>query len=471
MENMQSDFTSMEEEKRQLHVMMAPWLSKSHIRAFLELAKKLCSHGVKISFLSTPLNIRWIRQQPQSMPDIDLLELPLPSVEGLPAGVESTADLERGGSFDLLMKAMDELEKPFEALLGRVSPDFLIHDMTLHWASPIAAKLNIPAIFFVITSASSSAFLVGHQVMVEEQSVTLPDLTVPPPDFPSAHIRHSSFGARRHVHIFQKKEGLLNMAARWSMCFKGSWAIAVNSCVELEGKYLEYIERATGRPVFPVGLQMPDLTPPPAEDRCLAWLDVQKPRSVVVVSFGSECTLTKQELAALALGVEESELPFLFILLHQMADELPRGFVERTQGRGVVVTEWAPQVHILAHPSTGAFLNHCGWISVSEGLRFGVPFVTLPLRYEQGLNAKLVAQELKLGVEVSKNDEDDSFSKEEVRKAVCRLMKEEEGREIRSNVQEISRVLTDNDCQTYRSDIHKFVSLLKEKASYIKHAI
>ncbi|GLJ53002.1 hypothetical protein SUGI_1128790 [Cryptomeria japonica] len=100
----------MEAEMRQLHVMMVPWLSKSHIRAFLELAKKLVANGLKISFLSAPLNIRWIRQQLQPIPKIDLLELPLPSIDGLPEGVESTADLKRGGTFGLLLKAMDEWE-------------------------------------------------------------------------------------------------------------------------------------------------------------------------------------------------------------------------------------------------------------------------------------------------------------------------------------------------------------------------
>ncbi|GLJ53015.1 hypothetical protein SUGI_1128980 [Cryptomeria japonica] len=274
MQNLQFDISSLEEEMQQLHVMMVPWLSYSHIRAFLEFAKILGAHGLEISFLSTPLNNRWIRQQISQLhpiPEIDLLQLPLPSVEGLPAGVESTADLKRGGTFELLIKAMDEWEKPFEALLARISPDF-------------------------------------------------------------------------------------------------------------------------------------------------------------------------------------------------MAAALPRGFVGRTKGRGLLVTEWAPQLHILAHSSAGGFLTHCGWSLVSEGLRFGVPIVTLPMQYEQGLNAKLIAQELKLGVEVRRNEEDDSFSKEDICKAVWTLIVEEEGRYIRSRIQEINAILTRHDCQIHRSNIHNFVSLIKEKA-------
>ncbi|GLJ53019.1 hypothetical protein SUGI_1129030 [Cryptomeria japonica] len=147
---------------------------------------------------------------------------------------------------------MDEWEKPFEALLGRVSPDFVIHDMTQYWASGVAAKLRIPTIFFVNTSASSSGFLLGHEAAIVEKSTIVPNLTLPPPGFPSAHIRHSWFGARKNLHVFRKNAGQINMAEWWSMCFKGSWVIAFNRCVELEGKYLEYLQRTTSMSVVVV---------------------------------------------------------------------------------------------------------------------------------------------------------------------------------------------------------------------------
>ncbi|GLJ53021.1 hypothetical protein SUGI_1129050 [Cryptomeria japonica] len=246
----------MEEEKQQLHVMMVPWLSYSHITAFLELSKKFSVNGLRVSFLSTPLNIRRIRQL-RPIPKVDLLELPLPSIDGLPEGVESTADLKRGGTFDLLMEAMDG-QKPFEDLLGRISPDF-------------------------------------------------------------------------------------------------------------------------------------------------------------------------------------------------MAAELPKGFVERTQLRGLLVTKWAPQLHILSHSSVGAFLTHCGWNSVMGRI--------------ESLNAKLIAEELKLAVEVRRDEEDGSFSKEDVSRAVRTLMVEEEARHIRSHAQEIAEVWTKNDCQIHGSNINHFIALMKENAA------
>ena len=50
---------------------------------------------------------------------------------------------------------------------------------------------------------------------------------------------------------------------------------------------------------------------------------------------------------------------------------LPEGFLERTKDRGLVVKSWAPQVDVLNHRATGAFVTHCGWNSTMEGIMAG----------------------------------------------------------------------------------------------------
>nr|CAB3497091.1 unnamed protein product [Digitaria exilis] len=81
---------------------------------------------------------------------------------------------------------------------------------------------------------------------------------------------------------------------------------------------------------------------------------------------------------------------------------LPVGFEERVAaaGQGVVARRWAPQVAILGHASTGAFLSHCGWNSVLETLWHGVPVLGWPLVADQVFDSKLL-EELGVGVEVA----------------------------------------------------------------------
>uniref|UniRef100_M1CUP6 Zeatin O-xylosyltransferase n=1 Tax=Solanum tuberosum TaxID=4113 RepID=M1CUP6_SOLTU len=85
----------------------------------------------------------------------------------------------------------------------------------------------------------------------------------------------------------------------------------------------------------------------------------------------------------LAMGLERSKQKFVWVLRdgdrgnifseEARRFELPDGFEERVEGVGLVVREWAPQLEILAHSSTGGFMSHCGWNSCIECITAGVP--------------------------------------------------------------------------------------------------
>ena len=53
---------------------------------------------------------------------------------------------------------------------------------------------------------------------------------------------------------------------------------------------------------------------------------------------------------------------------------------------------WAPQTKILEHPSIGGFVSHCGWSSVMESMKFGVPIIAVPVHFDQPLNNRLVEE-------------------------------------------------------------------------------
>lgn len=118
-----------------------------------------------------------------------------------------------------------------------------------------------------------------------------------------------------------------------------------------------------------------------AEDlTCLEWLDQQPPSSVIYVAFGSFTVFDKTQFHELALGLEISKRPFLWVVRKDIGDKPsnadPDGFLDRIGSRGRIVS-WAPQQKVLGHRSIACFLTHCGWNSTLEGVSNGVPCLTL----------------------------------------------------------------------------------------------
>ena len=75
--------------------------------------------------------------------------------------------------------------------------------------------------------------------------------------------------------------------------------------------------------------------------RCIDWLDRKPARSVVYLCFGSLSHVSEPQLCELALGLEASGKPFLWVVRSE-ALVLPEGWKERVGDRGMVVAGWAP---------------------------------------------------------------------------------------------------------------------------------
>ncbi|XP_025803079.1 putative UDP-rhamnose:rhamnosyltransferase 1 [Panicum hallii] len=462
------------DEASPLHVVVFPWLAFGHIIPFLELSEQLAKRGHFVTFVSAPRNLARLRPVVQEVrPRIRLAPLPLPRVEGLPAGAESTADVPPE-KVELLKVAFDGLAAPFAAFLavacagvgtgeghGR-KPDWIVLDFAQHWLPPIADEHRVPCAAFFIFPAACVAFIGPKALNDAHPRSAAADFTVPPPWIPSplSHLAYRGHEAEWIAGAWRPNaSGVSDIARVWETTER--CPLLVCRCSrEVDGPLCALLGDLYGKPVLPSGLLAPHAAATSASSAAgadgrndddeetaglMRWLDAQPGRSVLYVAFGSEAPLAPEHVRALALGLELAGVRFLWALRRPIGEqrpELPDGFEARARaaGRGLVRVGWVPQVRVLAHAAVGAFLTHAGWSSLVESFLFGHPLVMLPLFADQGLTARLMAAR-RVGLEVPWDGR--SFGGEDVAATVRRVMVEEEGKALARNAREMQGVFWD----------------------------
>ncbi|XP_009795659.1 UDP-glycosyltransferase 91A1-like [Nicotiana sylvestris] len=436
---------------KNFHFFMFPWLAFGHMIPYLELAKLLAKKGHKISFFSTPKNIQRLPKLPPNLkPKIEFITLQLPHVENLPENAEATIDLPYN-KVRYLKIAFDKLQESMPKLIETLSPDFVIQDFASYWLVPITKKSQTPTIYFSIFPATGlsmggdpSSIIIGDDDRVKPE-----DFTVKPKWVPfETNVRPSFYQIQRMFNDLVIDGGNVSDIYRLAVTVKGVDVVAIRSCYEFEGEWLQVIENLYEKEIIPIGL-LPTTSYDDGEDdnnetwlEMKAWLDMQQKGSVVYIAFGSETKPSQDELTIIALGLELSNLPFFWVFRQQRgcADseviELPEQFEERTNGRGFICTSWAPQLKILNHESIGGFLTHSGWSSVIEAVQFEKPLILLPFLADQGMICSHLTEK-KLGYPIFRNELDGSFTKECVAESLRLVIVEEKGKIYRQNVKEM----------------------------------
>ncbi|KAL3527558.1 hypothetical protein ACH5RR_012214 [Cinchona calisaya] len=457
--------------KSKLHVVMLPWVAFGHIIPFLELSKFIAQKGHNITFISTPKNIERLPKIPPNIASsITLVKIPLPKVDGLPENAEATMDISND-QMPFLKKAYDDLEPELTRFLSKSSipPDWIIHDFASHWIQPVAAKLGISKSFFCIISAWSIGFLGPSNMLIDgtDPRTKVEDFTIPP-DWVTFETKVAYKIHEIHcvLEAVTKNISGASDTYRIGMVTKGSDVILVRHCNEFEGEWLKLLNDIYPSTVMPLGLM------PPQEDNSnnetwfsiQEWLDGQKTGSILYVALGSEVSPSQAEISELALGLELSMVPFFWVLRKPPGSsdsdsiQVPHRFEERIKGRGIVWKDWAPQSKILRHESVGGFLTHCGWGSTIEGLMFGHPLVMLPFLVDQGLNAR-VLEDKQVGIEVPRNLQDGSYTRNSVAESVRMVMVEDNGKKFRDNAKKMSAVFGDKEL--HDGYIHRFIEYLE----------
>ncbi|THG01405.1 hypothetical protein TEA_002867 [Camellia sinensis var. sinensis] len=194
---------------------------------------------------------------------------------------------------------------------------------------------------------------------------------------------------------------------------------------------------------------------------CLEWLNSKEPNSVVYVNYGSITVFfdrqRKISFNSMKLKVQEDEMhrEKFRIRPDLVAGDLaiiPPEFVIETKERGLLAS-WCPQEQVLAHPSIGGFLTHCGWNSTIESISSGVPMICWPYFGDQQTNCWYSCTQWGIGVEM-----DNDVKRDVVERLVRELMYGHKGKEMKKRVMEWRKIAEE---ATMSSSASSFLNLEK----------
>ncbi|ONH91691.1 hypothetical protein PRUPE_8G130400 [Prunus persica] len=424
------------ESHQQLHMFFFPFMAQGHNIPFIDIAKLFASHGVKSTLITTPVNAPLFSKAIQSSKnlgfEIELLVIKFPNEEvGLPQGCESTTFL---------------LEPQIEQILDQHRPHCLVADSFFPWATDVAAKFGISRLIFHGTGffpSCASLTVILHQphkkVESDSELFTIPNFEI-------------KMTRTQILRFFEKNsESIMTKLFKESReSEERSYGIIVNSFYELEPDFADHYRNVFGRKAWHIG-PIRGMEASLDEHECLNWLNSKKPNSVVYICFGSQTNFADVELLEIALRLEASGQEFIWVVKKEKKEKdewLPEGFESRVEGKGLIIRGWGPQVLILEHQAIGAFVTHCGWNSILEGVSSGVPMITWPVSAEQFYNEKLVTDIHSTGVAVGSKQwasfvdvkKEASVKREAIEKAVTLVMVGDAAEEMRGRARTLGEM-------------------------------
>ncbi|KAG5517692.1 hypothetical protein RHGRI_038168 [Rhododendron griersonianum] len=440
-----------------MRVVMLPRLAHGHISPYLELAKKLIKRNIIIYLCSTPTNLNSISKritQQQSL-SINIVQIHLPSSPDLPPNLHTSNSLPRH-LLPALESAFESAIPNHSSIIKTLKPDVIIYDQP--WAPAIIAEHKIPAVEFLTSSAACTSLVIHGS--------TRPGIEYPYPEILLTGYHDMKLRRWLHESKFLLDEKKKSADSDWQKSCK---ILLFNTFRELERKYIDYLSSVTGKKIVPIGPLVPEFANETDEEtkEVMNWLDKRNDSSgTVFVSFGSEWFLTKEEIEEVAHGLELSGLDFILVVRFPVGEKteakeaLPKDFLERVGDKGLVLEGWAPQAQTLAHSKIGGFLSHCGWNSILESLKFGVPIIAMPVDCDQPGNCKLL-KAVGVAVEVER-EEDGRLNRYEIARGIKKVVVEESGEGIRVKAKEFMEKIKFIGEEGITELVEELVQLCKE---------
>ncbi|CAO2208711.1 unnamed protein product [Urochloa humidicola] len=444
------------------HVVLLASPGAGHVLPMAELARRVVAHGEFTATLVTYANFSSAghgsssNQMATLPPSVSAAVLPEVPLDDLPADARVETRI-----YTVVKRALPHLRDLLVSLLAS-SPSGVaafVLDLFGAWALQVAAELGVPGYVFCTTNLMALHTLLHAPELDRTTTCEFRDLPEPIRLPGCVPLRGADLPAPFQDRNDPAYRFVVEVAKRYLLAD----GFIVNTFDAMEHETIAAFDELSRKGVYPPAYAVGPFARTcssggeKAEHGCLRWLDDQPDRSVIYVCFGSGGALSTEQTTELAAGLEASGQRFLWVVrLPNDKDSsagyfgteghgddnplscLPEGFVERTRGVGLAVSEWAPQVEVLNHRAVGGFLSHCGWNSTLEAVAAGVPMLAWPLYAEQRVNAAMLSERAGLALALRpRANADEVVTREEVAAVVTELVVGEKGAAARKKAREL----------------------------------
>ncbi|KAB1220543.1 Anthocyanidin 3-O-glucosyltransferase 5 [Morella rubra] len=446
------EMVAVESETSKPHVAVLPSPGMGHFIPLFEFAKRLVvHHDIHVSFLQITTEASVAQNQllhsSTLPPGLDVIDLAPANISALVS--EETLLLSR-----LCIIVQESLRSLKSVLIELGKPQALVIDLFSTQAFEICRELSIPTYTFFTTSIAFLAFSLYLPTLDREVDCEFVDLPEPIQVPGCTPVRTEDLLDQvRNRKIDEYKWFLLHIS-RLPMAagiFLNSWEDLEPTSLKAIKDHIFYRQIPTP-PVHPIGplIKQAEASVTETDAECLAWLDKQSSDSVLLISLGSGGTLTAAQLTELAWGLELSQQRFILVVrkpsdasasgtffnvggdINDPTAYLPEGFLERTEGVGLVVPSWVPQ-----------------------SITHGVPMIAWPLYAEQRMNATMLVEDVGVAIKPVAVPGKEIVEREEIERVVRMVMEGEEGKAMRRKARELKdsavEALRDTTGSSYES--------------------
>ncbi|ESQ37309.1 hypothetical protein EUTSA_v10002845mg [Eutrema salsugineum] len=415
----------MEKRAEKIRVVLVPLPLQGHITPIMQLGKALNLKGFSITVAQGECNQVSSSQHLSGFQFVTIPEtVPVSQYERRPV--------------EFVMKLNKTSEASFKdciaQLLLQQGSDIacIIYDELMYFCGATAKEFNLPSIIFSTTTATHKfCCSVLSKLNSKKFLIDMQDPEVQDKEVENLHpLRYKDLPTSGMGPLEPYFELLREIIKK-----RTASAVIINTTSCLENSSLSWLQQELGIPVYPLGplhiLSSVKSSLLKEDKNCIEWLNKQKPKSVIYVSFGSLALMETKDVLEMVCGLFNSNQPFLLvirpgsILGSEWIESLPEEVSKMVSKRGYIV-KWAPQIEVLGHPALGGFWSHCGWNSTLESIVEGVPMICMPFIGEQKLNAKYIESVWRVGIKL-----EGEMERGGVERAVKRLIVDEESEGLR----------------------------------------